>query len=136
MLTGTSAIRRRLLAVTVSFVVLVLLFTRFDHPWSSVLTEGFPEDRAQIPKAVTEKPQAKGISNIGLVVASQAKDNTSWLAGLPSQWHTYVYVVDDPTASLTVPENKGREGMAYLTYARLLSAAVVDCCAELEVINL
>ena len=31
-------------------------------------------------------------------------------------WSRSVYVVDDPSAKLTVPKNKGREAMVYLTY--------------------
>ena len=50
-----------------------------------------------------------------LVVASVASDNTTWLEEYLPDWDANVYVADDPTAALTVPENKGREAMAYLT---------------------
>ncbi|KAF2146922.1 uncharacterized protein K452DRAFT_315120 [Aplosporella prunicola CBS 121167] len=50
------------------------------------------------------------------VVASQKGDNTSWFAEQFPDWARYIYVVDDATASLTVPANKGREAMVDLTY--------------------
>lgn len=52
-----------------------------------------------------------------LVISKTKKDNTSWvveedLAG----WDTAVYVVDDPSAPLHPPKNKGHEAMVYFTY--------------------
>lgn len=52
-----------------------------------------------------------------LVVAAMSRDNTSWLHEYLPDWGRKVYVVDDPDAPLTVPSNKGREAMVYLTYA-------------------
>jgi hypothetical protein len=53
---------------------------------------------------------------IVLVVASQTKDNTTWLkTGFPS-WEKAIYLTDAPS-NLSVPVNKGREGMVYLRYA-------------------
>ncbi|KAG5291498.1 DUF3431 superfamily domain-containing protein [Histoplasma ohiense] len=51
-----------------------------------------------------------------LVVAAMSSDNTSWLHEYLPDWGRKVYVVDDPDAPLTVPSNKGREAMVYLTY--------------------
>ncbi|KAF2167042.1 hypothetical protein M409DRAFT_66134 [Zasmidium cellare ATCC 36951] len=53
--------------------------------------------------------------DLALVVASQSGDNTTWLDSFQN-WSKHIYVTDDPTANLTVPANRGREGMAYLTY--------------------
>lgn len=50
------------------------------------------------------------------VVASQKKDDVDWLYDHFSDWTKYQYIVDDPKAELTVPSNKGRESMVYLTY--------------------
>ena len=50
-----------------------------------------------------------------LVVASLKGDDTSWLDEHFKDWKKNVYVVDDPTASLTVKKNKGREAMPFLT---------------------
>ncbi|KAK4169825.1 hypothetical protein QBC43DRAFT_306728 [Cladorrhinum sp. PSN259] len=54
---------------------------------------------------------------VGVVVASLKKENTTWIQEqLPRDWVPSIYVVDDETAKLTVPVNKGREAMVYLTY--------------------
>lgn len=53
---------------------------------------------------------------VTLVVASQKKDNTTWLDNTFLHWDKKIYVTDDPDAALTVPGNRGREGMVYLTY--------------------
>jgi hypothetical protein len=50
-----------------------------------------------------------------MVVASQRSENTTWLHHFFPQWEKYIYHVDEPTADLTVPKNKGRESMVYLT---------------------
>lgn len=51
-----------------------------------------------------------------LVVASLRGDNTKWLNDFFSDWRKNIYVVNDPTAALSVPKNKGREAMPFLTY--------------------
>jgi hypothetical protein len=53
---------------------------------------------------------------VGLVVASLKKDNTRWMRKLFPKWKIYRYVVDDASAEYTVPANKGREAMPYLTW--------------------
>lgn len=50
-----------------------------------------------------------------VVVASQASENATWLEEFFPHWEQNVYRVDDTTAKLTVPKNKGRESMVYLT---------------------
>lgn len=50
-----------------------------------------------------------------VVVASQASENATWLDKYFPQWEKNIYRVDDPDARLTVPKNKGRESMVYLT---------------------
>ena len=51
-----------------------------------------------------------------LVIASMTRENTDWVSRLLPDWSAKIYVVDDPTSPLTVPVNKGREAMVYLTY--------------------
>lgn len=58
----------------------------------------------------------KSTPRVALVVASQLRDNTTWLNDGFPVWQQHIYVTDDPNASLAVPANKGREGMVYLTY--------------------
>ncbi|KDB20777.1 hypothetical protein H109_07250 [Trichophyton interdigitale MR816] len=53
---------------------------------------------------------------VEMVVASMKRENVTWLHEYLPQWKKNIYVVDDPEAELTVPENKGREAMVYLTY--------------------
>lgn len=55
-------------------------------------------------------------SNVEVVVASTRSEDTSWLKVYLPEWKTHIYVVDDPGSKLTVPKNKGRESMVYLTY--------------------
>ncbi|OAX83515.1 hypothetical protein ACJ72_02130 [Emergomyces africanus] len=56
------------------------------------------------------------LENRELVVASMSTADTSWLIENLPEWKLNIYVVDDPDARLTVPKNKGREAMVYLTY--------------------
>jgi len=51
-----------------------------------------------------------------VVVASQASENATWLNEYFPSWEKNIYRVDDAKAPLTVPKNKGRESMVYLTY--------------------
>ena len=54
-------------------------------------------------------------SDVRLVVARMQHEDASWLDQYLPQWQKSIYTVDDPSASLTVPRNKGRESMVYLT---------------------
>lgn len=49
-----------------------------------------------------------------IIVASQQGDETTWLDEF-EHWPKATYVTDDSSAHYTVPKNKGREGMVYLT---------------------
>ncbi|OJD25364.1 hypothetical protein ACJ73_03266 [Blastomyces percursus] len=61
--------------------------------------------------------QSIGLVRSKEIVAARLKeDDTSWIAEHLSDWHASIYVVDDPRAELTVPVNKARESMVYLTY--------------------
>lgn len=63
-----------------------------------------------------QQPVLEAPSTIALIVASQTKDNTTWLNDVFPDWEKKIYVTDDENATLRVPRNKGREGTAYLTY--------------------
>lgn len=52
---------------------------------------------------------------VTLVVARRKADDTTWLTNQHLDWEKVYYTVDDPKAKLTVPKNKGREAMVYLT---------------------
>ena len=66
------------------------------------------------PRGYQEVPHPKE-----LVVASMKGDATEWLVEHLSDWKANIYVANDPSASLTVAKNKGRESMIYLTCAAL-----------------
>jgi hypothetical protein len=51
-----------------------------------------------------------------VVVAAQASENATWLNEYFPEWEKNIYRVDNASAPLTVPKNKGRESMVYLTY--------------------
>ena len=51
-----------------------------------------------------------------MVVASMKHENITWLDDYLHGWKKNIYVVDDAHAPLTVPVNKGREAMVFLTY--------------------
>lgn len=50
-----------------------------------------------------------------LVVASLKGDDTRWIGKRLPDWPVSLYVVNDPEAEFSVPLNKGRESMVYLT---------------------
>ncbi|KAK4447111.1 hypothetical protein QBC34DRAFT_410452 [Podospora aff. communis PSN243] len=62
------------------------------------------------------KPQTDALHAVELVVASTQRENTSWVHRNLPDWSHSIYVVDDASAMLTVPQNKGREAMVYLTH--------------------
>lgn len=51
-----------------------------------------------------------------IVMAALKSDDTSWVTSDLQGFNTSIYTVDDVAASPKIPENKGREAMAYLTY--------------------
>lgn len=73
--------------------------------WPRVSHDHDPEPEA------FEEPAPERIM---LVVASQTTDNTTWLDGSFPSWEKSVYLTDAPS-NLSVPVNKGRESMVYLT---------------------
>ena len=80
--------------------------------------------RSSLPKqASTPNKLQTPISSFRkeLVVASLKGDDTSWMQEYLPDWKANIYIVNDATAELTVPKNKGREAMVYLTWVVLLS---------------
>jgi hypothetical protein len=92
---------RKAYRIFVAFTGFVILFVflrpsfYFQHP-GLVTSEKRP-----IPKT--------------FVVASVEKDDTSWLHEYLPEWEVSRYIVDKPSANLTVPKNKGQEAMVFLT---------------------
>lgn len=92
---------RRILLVVAAFMVVGFVLRasfRSSHDTSPIL-----------PDISTLAP-AKAF-----VVASMEKDDTAWIHEYLPDWKLVQYVVDNPKAQYTVPKNKGREAMVYLT---------------------
>lgn len=53
---------------------------------------------------------------VEMVVASLKSEDTAWVHRYLPGWAASVYIVDDHSAKLTVPQNKGREAMVYLSH--------------------
>jgi hypothetical protein len=120
----------------VIFVNIVLLTALFVHLkfelWdknaaaagSATLTH-LPDELydEQQPDGPSHQPKEKPIKasdgskarRTAVVVASQSSENATWLDEYFPEWEKNIYRVDDPNAPLTVPKNKGRESMVYLT---------------------
>ncbi|OCK80577.1 hypothetical protein K432DRAFT_392938 [Lepidopterella palustris CBS 459.81] len=64
-------------------------------------------------KLITQNPTKR---RTAVVVASQRTEDPSWLFTNFPDWEKNIYAVDNQSAPLTVPQNKGRESMVYLTY--------------------
>lgn len=82
--------------------VVIALFLWYLHSGSSSTSS---------PRGATRA----GPNDVEMVVASMKKENVSWLDDYLLDWKKNIYVVDDPSAPLTVPANKGREAMVFLT---------------------
>lgn len=52
----------------------------------------------------------------GLVIAAKTSEDTSWTSSLPPTLPPTIYILDSAAALHAVPNNKGHEAMAYLTY--------------------
>lgn len=106
---GKTPKRLRNIWILITCLCIVLALTKllYDH-----------EGIAIHPQAIGEWLHAAGSSSravdVAVVVASQKGDDTTWLEAF-SSWSKFIYVTDDQNASLTVPANKGREAMVYLT---------------------
>ena len=95
------------LACVSVFICLALTWTFFHRPneLQSQNQESQSESKTTSPSREPKR----------LVVASLRDEDTTWLAERLPDWPVSRYVVDDPTANLTVPIRKGREAMVYLT---------------------
>ncbi|KPM43652.1 hypothetical protein AK830_g2864 [Neonectria ditissima] len=100
--------RVNLLGIIVAVVFLLVLFRDSILPSSG--------GRAPLDTTKSQSSQRLGEDDVEMVVASMKHENVSWLDDYLPEWRKNVYVVDDNKAKLTVPMNKGREAMVFLTY--------------------
>jgi hypothetical protein len=94
------SLRRLLLALGVFAVISLILRGRAS--WVR------PHD--EVPMSHIDRTSTKSF-----IVASRKNDDTTWIEENLPDWDLVRYVVDDPEARYTVPKNKGREAMVYLT---------------------
>jgi Protein of unknown function (DUF3431) len=87
------------------FIFLALTWNFFHRSNESQSQNRNPKSEATSPSREPKR----------LVVASLKEEDTTWLAKRLPDWPVSRYVVDDPAANLTVPIEKGREAMVYLT---------------------
>ncbi|KAF2798288.1 hypothetical protein K505DRAFT_233696 [Melanomma pulvis-pyrius CBS 109.77] len=136
-------IHRRFTAKNALIVLLIWLFLALafhlkDELWNSAPVDVEPVTSTEPPKIPdlhengekklddvkpdTKKPDVekqdgvKGEKRTAVVVASQQSEDPTWLDKYFPHWEKNIYKVDDKTAKLTVPKNKGRESMVYLTF--------------------
>lgn len=110
---------RRILVSCLSFVLLttfLLVISRSPTPpYLSPRVASFskPFSHENGPPTVTGSEYSRNV-----VLAAMGSDDTSWLKLLPDAANitSAVYIVNNNTAPLHTPMNKGREGMAYFSY--------------------
>lgn len=104
--------RRQRLTLIVFLCIACLVWFFYFH--SSGLGQGRSSYRPREGDGSDER--IPGPDDTEMVVASMKKENLTWLDDYLLDWKKNIYVVDDPYAPLTVPVNKGREAMVFLTY--------------------
>ncbi|KAL8877163.1 MAG: hypothetical protein Q9198_004773 [Flavoplaca austrocitrina] len=109
-----------LLAITL-FVILYIKFAQMwdqysapSYAWAS-LQNTFRGSELDNPPAVVGKVEDKVV-----IMAKVESENTDWVAENLPDWQHAIYTVNPsastPNTTLTTPQNKGHESMAYLTY--------------------
>ncbi|KAJ5563102.1 hypothetical protein N7461_001863 [Penicillium sp. DV-2018c] len=62
------------------------------------------------------RPKVTPKSDRVIVLGRMSYEDTDWLEEQLPEWQHAVYIMDDPEASLSVEQNKGKESNAYLQY--------------------
>jgi hypothetical protein len=111
---GKIRLTKYLVSTAVCATVFVL-FCKTSLSWagtSNLLGTKWSPVGAHVEPEETKKDEP---DQVVLVVASQTTDNTTWLDTAFPSWEKAIYLTDAPS-NLSVPVNKGREGMVYLRY--------------------
>lgn len=117
---GNQRASRSLLASGVFIATVLVVYILRTSPTNISQPDWRTLDAALTPHEIEEnKPE-----RIALVVASQTTDNMTWLDGSFPSWEKSIYLTDAPS-DLSVPANKGRESMVYLTYVLLLASSML-----------
>ncbi|KAI9810129.1 MAG: hypothetical protein M1827_006655 [Pycnora praestabilis] len=109
--------------VIATFLVTTLFLLQQYQPdvrafWGGVLVR-FGGPLHASPSLGTATPNHNGFGPIGdkvIVMAKMQKEDTQWVADNLPDWRHAIYTVDNTSAPLHTPANKGHESMAYLTY--------------------
>ena len=101
-------LQRSLIIVCLCLVTLLIWPLRCGGLWCE------QSERTSIAVAAPTSPRRPDRE---LVVAKLKHEDTEWIGEYLPDWSRSIYVVDDPNAELSVPINKGREAMVYLTCA-------------------
>ncbi|KAJ5469293.1 hypothetical protein N7539_008911 [Penicillium diatomitis] len=57
------------------------------------------------------------IPNEGIIVIGKRREeDTAWVSAELADWRNFIYTVDDSSAKVHTPKNKGREALPYLQY--------------------
>lgn len=100
--------------------ILLFAFAYFLPSFSpSFVSDSGVSDAGRLPSETNDESKSKEgwrPEEKELVVASLKGDDTSWLDDFFASWKKNIYIVNDPSAPLTVTKNKGREAMPFLTY--------------------
>jgi hypothetical protein len=114
--------RRHLFVGVVATIGFTIFHLYYSKPVSKVLgveadlTPSHKFTSTQLPQTAQAPPaNYTNISKL-LVIASQKKDDTSWIDELVPDWPYVRYITDEPQAKYKVPKNKGNEAMVYLTF--------------------
>jgi len=62
------------------------------------------------------EPEWMNSTDKAVVMAKVEEEDTEWVTRYLPDWQAHIYVVNNASAPLTTPYNKGHESMAYLTY--------------------
>lgn len=114
-LRGGPRSRVRISALVLTFLVVFVVYRWREAGAPSRTVPLAPASSDSLTSSSSSSPPSSSPS-AHLVVASLKGDDTAWLHEHLPHLSKSIYIADDPSAALTVPVNKGRESMVYLTY--------------------
>ncbi|OJJ33396.1 hypothetical protein ASPWEDRAFT_30474 [Aspergillus wentii DTO 134E9] len=77
---------------------------------------GSDQDEIQVENQTWETTPITVPVDGAIVMARLSSEDTQWVADELAHWRRIIYTVDDLSASMHTPTNKGRESLAYLQY--------------------
>lgn len=85
---------------------------------ATVAPDDSPAPEDSVGKTTTAAPGEATVDSVDgvIVIGKLQSDNTDWVSEKLPKWQNAIYVVDNQSAPLHTPMNKGREANPYLTY--------------------